>query len=86
MGKTTVCRLVQQVLQEKYQHRVRSISIDDVYKTYQDRLSLSHSHPFLQWRGPPGTHDIDILQTILSDFKEGRQITLPRFDKSLHQG
>ncbi len=86
VGKTTVCRLVQQVLQEKYRHRVRAISIDDVYKTYQDRVALRQSQDFLRWRGPPGTHDIDILEGIVSDFKEGGSMRLVRFDKSLHQG
>jgi len=95
-GKTTLCRLLQQIL-EILGYTTVSLSLDDLYKTYAERQELQIKEPRLRWRGPPGTHDIqlgiDILEqirtsTTLSNHpsNSAKIIALPRFDKSLWQG
>ncbi|MFM2311075.1 MAG: hypothetical protein RLZZ04_351, partial [Cyanobacteriota bacterium] len=57
--------------------------------TYVERQELQQREPSLIWRGPPGTHDLALgLEVIKQCLDEDytAQISLPRFDKSLHQG
>lgn len=86
-GKTTLCAVLVLAL-ELLGFKAVSWSIDDLYKTYADRLELQRQDPRLIWRGPPGTHDvalgIEILQRLRSP--DGSRIPLPRFNKSLHGG
>ena len=90
-GKTTLCRLLCKLLKIAGYSAV-SLSLDDLYKTYLDRQQLQITQPKLRWRGPPGTHDIqlgiDTLEQIrLSNYLDSQQqIALPRFDKSLWAG
>ena len=39
---------------------VAALSIDDLYLTYTERLALQQQDPRLIWRGPPGTHDVNL--------------------------
>ncbi|NER36268.1 MAG: glycerate kinase [Oscillatoria sp. SIO1A7] len=70
--------------------RVLSLSIDDLYKTYSDRQNLQKQDPRLVWRGPPGTHDIELgietLDLLLSVSPQSDPIPVPRFDKSAWGG
>jgi D-glycerate 3-kinase len=66
-----------------------AISIDDLYKTYAERQQLQQQDPRLIWRGPPGTHDVDLGITILDQFRQQERqepILVPRFDKSAFNG
>lgn len=59
-----------------------SLSLDDVYLTRAGRASLAAEvHPLLAVRGPPGTHDLDLADSVIDDLLAGRATTLPRFDK-----
>ncbi|MGB6302050.1 MAG: glycerate kinase [Rivularia sp. (in: cyanobacteria)] len=85
-GKTTTCKILNLILSQ-LEYRVLSLSIDDLYKTYQARLILQQQDPRLIWRGPPGTHDIDLGLNVLDNIRQRHTtITVPRFDKSLHSG
>ncbi|MDJ0796463.1 MAG: glycerate kinase [Calothrix sp. MO_167.B12] len=85
-GKTTMCGVLKIILHQLGDHCL-SLSLDDLYKTYSDRLILQQQDPRLIWRGPPGTHDVDLGVDILQQIRQGNsQIAVPRFDKSLHQG
>lgn len=87
-GKTTLCRLLCQLLKIMGYSAV-SLSLDDLYKTYLDRQQLQIQEPKLRWRGPPGTHDIQLGIDTLQQIRLGnsqQQIALPRFDKSLWAG
>ncbi|MGB3651369.1 MAG: glycerate kinase [Rivularia sp. (in: cyanobacteria)] len=85
-GKTTACKVIELILSH-LEYRVLSLSLDDLYKTYQARLILQQKDPRLIWRGPPGTHDVDLGLNLLDNIKERQPIiTVPRFDKSLHSG
>ncbi|MBU7583206.1 MAG: glycerate kinase [Nostoc sp. TH1S01] len=85
-GKTTMCQVLSLILQQ-LGYRTLSWSLDDLYKTYSDRLALLQQDPRLIWRGPPGTHDIDLGLNVLDQIRQGEtSVTVTRFDKSLHAG
>ncbi len=87
-GKTTL-GVVLTVVLKHLGYQTLSFSLDDLYKTYAERLSLQEQDPRLIWRGPPGTHDVELgIQTLdqLRAPVTGTAIAIPRFDKSLHQG
>lgn len=87
-GKTTLATILTAMLTQMG-YRVCGLSIDDLYKTYADRQNLMKHDPRLQWRGPPGTHDIELGLKVLRQIKQPDRtgpIAIPRFDKSLHGG
>jgi D-glycerate 3-kinase len=85
-GKTTMSQILSLILQQ-LGYRTLSLSLDDLYKTYSDRLALTQQYPRLTWRGPPGTHDIDLGLILLDQIRQGKNpVTVPRFDKSAYSG
>ncbi|GAX40454.1 hypothetical protein NIES4075_14200 [Tolypothrix sp. NIES-4075] len=85
-GKTTMCAVLTLILKELGYHTL-SLSLDDLYKTYSDRLKLTQQDPRLIWRGPPGTHDIDLGLTVLDRIRQLQSpVAVPRFDKSAYGG
>ncbi len=87
-GKTTLCLILTQLL-SAMGYRTLGLSIDDLYKTYADRQRLRQRNPRLRWRGPPGTHDVDLGLTMLDQIRQAQPqdtVAVPRFDKSLHGG
>jgi D-glycerate 3-kinase len=87
-GKTTLTQILQLILAQ-LGHQTVCLSIDDLYLTYAKRCELRAAEPLLKWRGPPGTHDLDLAMTTLSRFKQpgaAQWVEVPQFDKSLHQG
>ena len=89
-GKTTL-GIVLNILLQYLGKTFLSISLDDLYKTYTDRQKLRDRRPDLIWRGPPSTHDIDLGMQVLQQLRDRnlnnpQPITIPRFDKSLHNG
>lgn len=87
-GKTTLGAVLALILHH-LGYRTLSLSLDDLYKTYSDRLALQQHDPRLIWRGPPGTHDIELGLTVLDRLRQpnpNRLIEIPRFDKSAWGG
>ncbi|MGQ9870339.1 glycerate kinase [Leptodesmis sp.] len=94
-GKTTLGKILTLILEEQG-YQTLSWSLDDLYKTYADRLLLQQQDPRLIWRGPPGTHDVDLGIQVLDQLRYLNPhsplptphplIPIPRFDKSLHNG
>jgi D-glycerate 3-kinase len=87
-GKTTLGMMLTLILRSMG-YTALSWSLDDLYKTYATRLQLQHQIPDLIWRGPPGTHDVELGIQILDQLRHplpGPLIAIPRFDKSLHNG
>ena len=87
-GKTTLSQILCLLLEHLGQPAV-GLSLDDLYLTYAQRQVLQQQDPRLRWRGPPGTHDIELGLRTLSALKTASprdQIALPQFDKSLHHG
>ncbi|MHC5856299.1 glycerate kinase [Nostoc sp.] len=85
-GKTTTCKILSLIL-DQLGYRTVSLSLDDLYKTYSDRLLLTQQDPRLIWRGPPGTHDVDLGLKVLDQIRQSQSsVMVPRFDKSAFRG
>lgn len=82
-GKTTLCRFLE-VLMVEHNQRAATLSIDDLYLTRAERERLGREvHPLLATRGVPGTHDPALGLAVIEAFRAGRDLKLPRFDKSI---
>lgn len=84
-GKTTLAKILQLLLTE-LGYPTLSLSIDDFYLTYAERQQLQQKDPRLIWRGPPGTHDLQLAITVLEQLRQGQPTAVPRFDKTAHNG
>ncbi|MCX7595400.1 MAG: glycerate kinase [Fischerella sp.] len=85
-GKTTMCQVLSLILRHLGYHAL-SLSLDDLYKTYRDRQILQQQDPRLIWRGPPGTHDVELGLTVLDRIRNCElPVVVPRFDKSARSG
>ena len=83
-GKSTLAR----VLKTQAEHRdwpTEVLSLDDFYYSRSEREALAHQvHPLLKTRGVPGTHEIELLLSVLAalpNASEKLPVTWPRFDK-----
>ena len=62
-GKSTITQILKLILEIKYNLSVASFSIDDFYKTLNERTSLAKNvHKLFKIRGVPGTHDTNLIQ------------------------
>jgi len=87
-GKSTLAAILKLIL-EYLGYPTLCLSLDDLYKTYAERLALKEADPRLIWRGPPGTHDIQLGLTVLDQLRHANSLTpvhIPRFDKSAYGG
>lgn len=86
-GKTTLAEVLRLILGQLGYSTV-SLSLDDLYKTYTDRQKLQKADPRLIWRGPPGTHDLELGIAIervfgrcaVSNFNRGRSAVCSRYE------
>ena len=84
-GKTTIASIISLILTKYFKLKVFKISIDDFYKTRDERKKISKSiHPLLMIRGVPGTHDYKIIYEFFKKIKNKKftKFRLPKFDKS----
>ena len=86
-GKTTMSEFIQLVLTEFCNKRTVGFSIDDLYKTQEERKKLADEiHPLCEVRGMPGTHDMslgfDLLES-LSKANNSSKTAIPAFNKPL---
>lgn len=85
-GKTTLASICRRIL-EHLGYPTLSLSIDDLYKTYEDRQRLQAVDPRLVWRGPPGTHEVKLGIELFDQVRQGHvPLIVPRFDKSAYEG
>lgn len=64
-------------------------SLDDLYLTHADQISLAQSHPdnpLLQHRGQPSTHDIPLALSVFSSLSQNQPTKIPQYDKSAFSG
>ncbi len=84
-GKSTITGIIKLILKKKYGLNVCVFSIDDFYKTKNERLRMSKKkHPLFITRGVPGTHDITLLNQTIRKLKQKKFkiVLIPKFDKS----
>jgi D-glycerate 3-kinase len=84
-GKTTLSFFIQKVLTDFCQRPAMGFSIDDIYKSQEERMALAKKiHPLCYVRGVPGTHDINMgldLITELSSAGPNTKTKIPAFCK-----
>ncbi|MBQ62430.1 MAG: kinase [Gammaproteobacteria bacterium] len=82
-GKSTLATLLAIVLRETDGLRADVLSLDDFYKTREERLEMAaDSHPLFAVRGVPGTHDVALLNLVLKTVRDGQAVTCPVFNKA----
>jgi D-glycerate 3-kinase len=82
-GKSTLCKFLE-VLMIEHNQRAATLSLDDLYLTKAERLAAAADHhPLFATRGVPGTHDPALGMAVIEAFRAGRDLVLPRFDKSV---
>jgi D-glycerate 3-kinase len=78
-GKTTLARAAAD------RFGAAQISIDDVYLTRAEREAMAREvHPLFVTRGPPGTHDLGLLQQLIDTLSAAGpddETFIPDFDK-----
>lgn len=82
-GKSTLCSLIGQA-SSAAGDPTAILCLDDFYLTKIEREALAATiHPSLQTRGPPGTHDVELLISTAQTLSRGHAATVPLFDKGL---
>lgn len=85
-GKSTLNKILKTLLHHGFNKSVLTLSIDDLYLSLQRRKELAREvHPLFKLRGVPGTHDVNLAETILSTLLEPESqlpIRIPVFDKA----
>ncbi|KAI9203585.1 uncharacterized protein BJ171DRAFT_582729 [Polychytrium aggregatum] len=102
-GKTTLTRSLESEL-SSLKLGVVSFSVDDFYLTFaeqnavaQQPLASGSPNALLQYRGNPGTHDVELGSRLfaaltashaehLGDTAAQRTVSIPIYDKALNQG
>jgi len=83
-GKSTLAREVK-AQAEAQGLATEVLALDDFYYSRSERESLAHQvHPLLRTRGVPGTHEIELLMSVLAALPHASDklpVTYPRFDK-----
>src|SRR5690606_13557802 len=78
-GKTTLARAAAPRL------GAAPLSLDDVYRTRTERQAMARDvHPLFAVRGPPGTHDLALLEHVIAALRAAEadsRTPLPAFDK-----
>ena len=100
-GKTTLTTaLIKSLSAPPYSLTTVALSTDDLYLTHTEQLRLAASNPdnpLLEFRGNPGTHDLNLgaetLKRIITEHKHALAnppakiiVPLPAYDKSLNNG
>jgi D-glycerate 3-kinase len=85
-GKTTIAMTLAWIYEE-IDVLYDSFSLDNFYLTFQER-EVKLSKKYYWFRGPPGSHSVELISKFLSDWKSCSfdELSIPLFDKSLKQG
>jgi D-glycerate 3-kinase len=83
-GKSTLARVIR-TQAESRGIPTEVLSLDDFYYSRSDReLMAREIHPLLRTRGVPGTHEIELLMSVLAGLPNASDklpVPYPRFDK-----
>ena len=84
-GKSTLTQILSDILEQGFNQKVVSFSIDDLYRTRAERDELAQSvHPLFKTRGVPGTHDVELGLSIIKHLLSNStsEVRIPVFDKA----
>ena len=72
-GKSTISNILKILLKESFSLETVIFSIDDFYKTLEERKKMSQSiSPLFLTRGVPGTHDTKMLLNTIKALKKNK--------------
>ncbi|MBT3624959.1 MAG: kinase [Gammaproteobacteria bacterium] len=81
-GKSTMSRLLASMLHDCFNTSTTILSLDDFYLPLEYRQRVAADiHPLLGVRGVPGTHDLVLMEKVLTDLLQGRSVEVPVFNK-----
>ncbi len=81
-GKSTAAAILRHLLEARGL-KVAVLSIDDLYLTHAERQVLAKTvHPLLATRGPPGTHDVALGESVIEALGRLGPTAIPSFDKA----
>lgn len=83
-GKSTLTEFLSEFISAQYNLNVVNLSLDDFYLSQQQRAKLATDiQPLLKTRGVPGTHNITLLESTLTQLSNAKlPLSLPRFNKA----
>ena len=82
-GKSTLAGLLAVVLENVAGLSAAVLSLDDFYKTRDQRQEMARSiHPLFAIRGVPGTHDMELMNRVIDSLKIGISVQSPIFNKA----
>ena len=84
-GKSTISNILKIILEEGLNLETVVFSIDDFYKTSEERKIMSKKiSPLFMTRGVPGTHDTKMLLNCIKKLKNSKfkKIMIPKFNKA----
>ena len=84
-GKSTISNILKIILKENFNLETVIFSIDDFYKTLNERKIMSKNiSPLFLTRGAPGTHDTKMLFDCIKKLQNTKfkKFTIPRFNKA----
>jgi len=83
-GKSTLAREMKAQAEARGWH-TEVLALDDFYYSRSEREALAHQiHPLLRTRGVPGTHEAELLMSVLAALPQASEklpVSYPRFDK-----
>ena len=86
-GKSTLAAHLVQQLTTRHGLHAATVSLDDFYLTRAQRQQLASTiHPLFVTRGPPGTHDLPLMDKTLAALRQpgpdsSTGTAIPRFEK-----
>lgn len=87
-GKTTMTTFLE-ILLRSMGKSVQIASLDDFYVTNAEQCALAKNHAnnrLMQYRGMPGTHDLQLLNKTLDAIRRGNPVSIPKYDKTAYAG
>ncbi|KAK4939975.1 hypothetical protein LTR10_019827 [Elasticomyces elasticus] len=89
-GKSVLVDILKKTLSSP-PHNLSTVvfSLDDLYLTHADQVSLAQSHPdnpLLQHRGQPSTHDIPLALSVFASLKANKPTKIPQYNKAAFSG
>jgi len=83
-GKSTLTQFTKLILELLSNKPAAAFSIDDFYLTRAERQHLAKKiHPLFKTRGVPGTHDLDLMKSVLNSLLNGSSTQIPVFNKAI---
>lgn len=84
-GKSTLATQLQSLAAARGM-QLAVASIDDAYHCWPERQQRMAGNPFGVNRVPPGSHEPELLKEAIAHWRGGKELVLPRFDKTLRNG